>query len=91
MRHGDLIGKLARLEEDLRIHGGNGQSQYAQRLRSEITETRAAIEAMEDAADAGVPITAQGEWLDRTGPNAPLAGTRAAARNQAARGAKRFA
>jgi hypothetical protein len=41
-----LKGKLDRLVEELRIHGGNGLSVYARRLRDEIAATEAEMEGL---------------------------------------------
>ncbi len=46
MQQDQLRGKLERLVEELRSHGGNGHSVYARRLRLEISATEAEIKAL---------------------------------------------
>jgi len=46
VHHAQLVGKLARLLEELREHGGNGRSVYAEGLRSEIEATRSELEGL---------------------------------------------
>lgn len=45
MRNEHLSGKLERLLEELRVHGGNGRSVYAARLRSDIAMVQAELVA----------------------------------------------
>jgi hypothetical protein len=59
-----LRGKLSRLLEDLREHGGNGRSVYAERLRAEIAATRAEL-----GCETGTPIAIREEWNDKRGVN----------------------
>jgi hypothetical protein len=43
LHNAQLEGKLARLMEELRAHGGNGRSAYAKRLRAEIDAARSEL------------------------------------------------
>ncbi|MES2992171.1 MAG: hypothetical protein V4844_12185 [Pseudomonadota bacterium] len=45
MQHAQLVGKLARLLEELRAHSGRG-GKHEKRLTAEISKTRAALAAL---------------------------------------------
>jgi hypothetical protein len=59
-----LKGKLSRLLEELREHGGNGRSVYAERLHTEIATTRAEL-----GRGTGTPIATREGWSGNLGAN----------------------
>jgi hypothetical protein len=59
-----LRGKLARLLEELRVHGGDGNSVHARRLRTEIVAARAEL-----GDQPGMPIASADAWSDKLGAN----------------------